>query len=368
MMTTPIEKTSGVAQRWLGTRLLSFSALAAALCGVGYAARATYHIATDAFVAPIVLSPDSDLVIQSKLSLSALMAERMRVASKKASTETELEAARSAIERLETLQWQASNALVWASTVSAKQAHAGESDLLALRRQKSVIGKMVEDQEDFVRKLESDLAAGLVQKSDLAREEHSLNQMRVAAIENERATIVTSMQTSQALLAHEALTKKRPGAIAPPEMLMQQDLLVRVQCDLIKLEAEVRTKSAEQKSMEEELSKIDDLVAQLKARPVFRATEANTNVVFVPYTQIDGVAAGASIYDCFWGAVACERVGRVQELLPGEVIVPDPWGTPARGQYAIIDLTEQHAAQSRTLRVRPARSTGIGQLGRVAAK
>ena len=42
------------------------------------------------------------------------------------------------------------------------------------------------------------------------------------------------------------------------------------------------------------------------------------------------------------------------EILPGEVIVPDPWGSMARGQYAVMELQDQHAAQSKTLRVRPA--------------
>lgn len=229
---------SNVVRRWLGARLFSIAALSGTLCGLGYAARTTYHIATDAFVAPIVLSPDSDLVIQSKLSLAALMAERMRVAVKKSSTTTEVQAARLALSRLEGLQQDASKALDWASTVSDKQARAGATDLRALGRQKGVIARMIGGQEDFVSKLQRDLEAGLVQKSDLAREQHVLNQMQVVAIDNERATIMTSMQTSQAMLTHDALTNQR-GGIAPPEVLMQQDLLVRVQCDIIKLEAEI---------------------------------------------------------------------------------------------------------------------------------
>jgi hypothetical protein len=52
----------------------------------------------------------------------------------------------------------------------------------------------------------------------------------------------------------------------------------------------------------------------------------------------------------------------VTEVLPGEVIVPDPWGSLARGQYAVIELDDQHAAQSKTLRVRApgARVAGVG--------
>jgi hypothetical protein len=136
-------------------------------------------------------------------------------------------------------------------------------------------------------------------------------------------------------------------------MLMQRDQVVRIRCDLLKLEAERRANRAQWRRVGEEVAKVDELLGQLKARPVFRATEARTNVAFVPYSQIQGVDRGARIYDCVWGLVACRAVGTVSELLPGEVIVPDPWGTPARGQYALIDLSDQFAALSRTLRIRP---------------
>ncbi len=136
-------------------------------------------------------------------------------------------------------------------------------------------------------------------------------------------------------------------------MLAQQDQLVRIKCDTLKLEAERRAKTSERRHIEDELSKIDELLGQLNQRPIFRAIDASTNVVFIPYSQLDGIANGAKIYECVAGLFACTAVGQLTELLPGEVIVPDPWGSPARGRYAVIQLDDQHAAQSKTLRVRP---------------
>ena len=48
-------------------------------------------------------------------------------------------------------------------------------------------------------------------------------------------------------------------------------------------------------------------------------------------------------------------VGRVAEVLPGEVVTQDPWGTIARGQYAILELSDHDAAKEKVLRARPAR-------------
>ena len=35
------------------------------------------------------------------------------------------------------------------------------------------------------------------------------------------------------------------------------------------------------------------------------------------------------------------------------MILPDPWGNQARGQYAVLNLADHEAAKSKTLRVRP---------------
>jgi len=45
-------------------------------------------------------------------------------------------------------------------------------------------------------------------------------------------------------------------------------------------------------------------------------------------------------------------VGTVSELVPGEVVQPDPWGASTRGQYAVLDLRDHRSARSKTLRVR----------------
>ena len=134
--------------------------------------------------------------------------------------------------------------------------------------------------------------------------------------------------------------------------ILQQDQLVRIELEILKLDSDARAKRAEKRVDEGKLAKIDELEKELKARPVFRAVEKNLDVAFVPYTQLERVRAGALVYQCTWGLFNCHAVGRVGELVPGEVILPDPWGSPARGQYAILELTDHEAARVKTLRVR----------------
>jgi len=343
-----------MARKWLGTRIFSIAALGASVCGVGYIAKTGYHVATDAFVVPVVLSPDSDLVISSKLSRAALVAERMRSVTKKEQIDAEVDAADESIAELKVLQAAASKSLEWTATLTATQATAGVTDLRALGDQQGEISSMVAAQEALVAQTKKELDAGLVAKADYAREVHALGQMRVSAIDNERARLASGTQMTQLALTQQAIRNNRaPGGVSTPEMLQQQDQLVRIKCELLKLQAERRAKTSERGHIEEELGKLDELLAQLNSRPIFRAIDASTNVVFIPYSQLDGVTNGSKVYECVAGLFACTPVGKLTEMLPGEVIVPDPWGSPARGRYAVVHLDDQHAAQSKTLRVRP---------------
>jgi hypothetical protein len=355
-----------------GTRLFSFAALCGAVGAIGYVAHTVYHVATDGFVAPIILSPDSDMVIQSKLSMSQLVAEKMRIVSKRDALDAELLGAEQGLEQLKALREASAKALEWTTAITATQAAAGAEDRRALFQQRTMLAQMVVDEEHFADRMKKDMEAGLVAKVEYERELHALNQMRVAAIENDRAHILAGTQMSQVRLTQQAIAGGGPSHISTPEMVNQRDQIVRVQCDIIRLEAERRSKLAERRSLDEELTKLEELLGQLKARPIFRAIEADTNVAFVPYTQIDGVATGAEIYDCIWGVFACKSVGHVSQLLPGEAVVQDPWGSPARGQFAVLDLDDLKAAQSKTLRVRPtgprSASPSSGTATRVAKK
>ena len=83
-------------------------------------------------------------------------------------------------------------------------------------------------------------------------------------------------------------------------------------------------------------------------------------LAFVPNTHVAHIKANATLYECrVFSMFACEPVGHVVELLPGEVELPpaeladtQAAGTRARGQYAVMQLTDPRAAEAESLRVR----------------
>jgi hypothetical protein len=347
----------------VGTRLVALATLSAFVGAVGYGIHQSFRAVTDSFVAPLILSPSNDLVLSNKLKVSELAVERVKASTQIASLTDDVEACTQAIERLEALRHQVSTALEWAMTVNVRQAHAGARELATLRKQRAMLADMTSSQQRLAADARANLERGLIGKADLAREVQVLNQMQLMVAENERTSIQSELSFAQVTLASSSLAR-RAGAATMPEMLMREDQMVRIDLELMKLQAERRAKAAEKTVLIEKLAKIEELEAQLKRRPIFRAIETNVDAAFVPYTQMNGVEPGAGVYDCVWGLVHCRRVGTVAELVPGEVVLPDPWGNQARGQYAVLDLDDHAAARSKTLRIRPVAgpspSMGIG--------
>jgi hypothetical protein len=342
----------------LGTRILSLLTLLGVLIGLAYGGVTAYRVVHDSFVAPIIFSPDNDLVIQNKLNLSRLLAERQRLLTRIAQGGAAVAIADQGIARLQEFRRSISKSLAWSKALTTKQASVSTQELERLEQQKAVIESMTADQQKYVDEMKKNLEAGLIRKSDLERHQGALDQLRIAWLQNARDQLTAQVQLETASFTQDVLDKKSSTAgLVTPEMAAQRDQAIRIELDLLKLQADRQAKLAEQRTDQDELQKLDESIADMKRRPIFRAIEVSQNVAFTPYSQLEGVHPGSAVYDCkLWTVFACERVGQVAQLLPGEVAMQDPWGTPSRGQYALLELTDAMAARSKVLRVREASS------------
>lgn len=330
-------------------RIFAFTLLTLLVAGVGYVGREGYLAATDSFVAPIILTPDNDQVLSTKLHASQLAVERARTAAEIEAAEEAIAAGEKAIARLKGLQRPPETALAWTSNMSARQLSNVASERKVLAAQYKVLADMAAKQARLVDEGRTNLAAGLISQVDFTKELQTQNQLRLAMLDNERTRLQTGLQLQQAALTRRSIAGEGP---ATPEMLMREEQMVRVELEIMKLESEQRSKEQTKKLLTEKLTTLDEVRAKIETRPIFRAAETSLDVAFVPYTQIDGVDRGASVYACIWGVFHCKPVGKVAELVPGEVILPDPWGNQARGQYAVLELDDRRVAKAKTLRVR----------------
>ncbi|MDD9943023.1 MAG: hypothetical protein OXU20_18425 [Myxococcales bacterium] len=337
------------------TQWLAIFAMAALMTGLYFFAEAAYFAWRDAFVTPIILSPDSDLVLPSKLKLARLTAEREALAVREEETTQLLNVAERGVVQLTTLKSSMASSLDWSDLVTSQKRASSASDLRSLARQRKLLAQRIREQQAHVVEVSRHVEAGLARKTDLLHERDVLSKLRISAIENERDRLASAVVHNESVAAQRALhSGARKKGIATPEMLRHQEQLVRIELELQRLAADKKARASELESIRTEVGRLDDLIDQIKRRPVFRAVTAAQHVVFVPYAQLETVVNGAGVYECrLWGIFRCRRVGRIAEVLAGEVNMEDPWGAPTRGQYALLALSNEEGAKARVLRVRP---------------
>jgi len=348
------------------TRLGALAVLGAVVLGMGYGIYSVYTATRDAFVVPTILSPSSDAVASTKLRLGELRVERVRAVGELEGVEADLAGADQALTRLLELKRTTGGARHWTTRITSQKARESAAELSALSDQRQVLANMLSSQRDLTNKARKDFEAGLISRAEYTRQEQYLNEMRLAVLDNGRAQMRGESVQVETNLAQQALS--RSDAPQMPELVNRQEQLIRVDLEVVRLDSEKRAKSAERDALVERIAQIDEMVAQIEDRPTFQALDKDLELAFVPYTQLDGITAGAEVYDCLWGVVWCRSVGKVAERVPGEVVQADPWGSSTRGEYVVLDLSDHDAAHAKTLRIRSWKGAQKPDLATISAE
>jgi hypothetical protein len=348
--TTPNVQSAG-----LPSRVLSICALAAVVTGFPYVAHGLYEAAVDSWIVPINLSPDNDMVLQVNVQLSEQLLERSKLKAESERIESDVRGIDVALARLDAVKKSGQQSLRWTTRATEEQSASLKSKLASLRSEGHLLQEMHKRAAMLVGKTQKNVEQGLVAQQDDDREEQTLSQLEVTVAATERELRDTQLQSEE---LHRAVAALQRGAIAEasgmlPELVDHEEREARVELETIKLESEKRSLLSQKAVNDESIAKMDEMLAQLSKRPIYRAVQASTDVAFVPYTQLKGVTAGQQIVQCSWLIFNCRTVGRVAEVLPGEVVAQDPWSDVARGQYAILNLPDHEAAQEKVLRVVP---------------
>jgi hypothetical protein len=332
------------------TRLGALATLGVLAFGLFYGAYSVYTAARDSFVVPTIMSPTSDAVVTTKLRLGELRVDRVRAVGELEGVEADLAGAEQALTRLLELKRTTGEARQWTTRVTSQRARQNTAELTALSDQKQVLANMFAAQQRQTARAQKDFEAGLISRSEVVRQEQTLNEMRLAMLDNGRATVRGESELEETSLAQQALA--RSDAPQMPELVTRQEQLIRVDLEIVRLDAERRARTAQRDALAERIAQIDEMVEQIEERPLFQAMDKDLELAFVPYTQLAGMVPGAEVYECVWGLLFCRSVGSVAQRVPGEVVQPDPWGSSTRGEYVVLDLKDHAAAHAKTLRIR----------------
>jgi len=344
-----------------GARMLSVVLLGCLAVGVGWVGWTGYWVFADSYVAPLNLSPNNDRVLQVKLRLNRHTSELARLEAELSRIDGEIAAIDQAIETLSKLSGAPRDSMTWAASVRAEQSQTIDQMVDNLRHQRKLLRRLHRRQSSLTEQARRDLEAGMIERTEMQRQEQALDSLALSLAENQRQLDEALMRHRDASLTSQAY-RQGLGETVPadtdmpggqlPDVAAGQEHEARLAIELIRLESERRGLQALRAPAVERLDTERRLLEELEARPLYRAIEASTDIAFVPYDELDSVAPDSRVVACVWGLFSCRDVGRVAEVLPGEVVSEDPWGELARGHYAILDLGDAEAIREKLLRVR----------------
>jgi Mn-dependent DtxR family transcriptional regulator len=341
----------GIGRTFPTVRVASLVVLGAACAALFYLGRAGYYLSTDVQIAPFMLTPNSDAVTGSRLSMTSLTTEREAAGAHREVLEQELHVTRESLDRLRQLHGKVQRAVVVSYELTANSERTSQQELQTLRSQKAVLDGAMSEQLGYVDEIGKRVESGLAHGAELVRERSELRRLKLLQLQRERDEV-----TAQNHVRELSLTKAaQRGATTKttPEVLRLEEQLLRLELEIKRLQADESGKLAELTAANAQIVRLDDLIGHLQQRPLYRAIEQKQTLAFVPYKQLRDVHAGSAIYECkVWSMFSCERVGRIKGMLAGEVDAVDPWGSPSRGEYAVMELSESGAVTAKTLRVR----------------
>jgi len=343
------------------TRVFAFIALASLTFCVLSLAYGTYLAVTDAWVAPLRLSPDSREVIAVRTQAAKEREERARFQSELESSTAEGTAIDLSLERLRTLAANYSDLIRYSQSNRSGQ-------VAALRRQAGLLAEqqalmteaMARDQAELER-AQRNLESGVITAVDLDAIRANLLKTRVTRSEKvlEGARVRDSLaEASRESLALSAATDSpasagaRGPSFASPDVVRFDEVRIQLELQIARLEAEKRAADSRRRAAEANIGSIDGLRAELESTPVFLAAEREVDLAFVPYAHLKAVHEGDPVVSCAWFLFGCTEVGHVARIFPGEVLNDDPWGSVERGKHLKLEMSDRSAISERTLRVR----------------
>ncbi|HEX4454308.1 MAG TPA: hypothetical protein VH143_25770 [Kofleriaceae bacterium] len=332
-------------------RALALGLFAATIGGLAWGAEQGYYVLTDAWIAPLHLSPDNDSIGQLRLAHQHELDELARVDAEVTRLDGELGAIDASIAKLGEFRATANKTLAWQAEQSRVEATGIDETVKHLRKQYDAVAMLFARQQDVVAHAQADLAAGMVDRTQLDRELQTRDQLAVEMTDLDRQLSEAQYKGQETQSELRALRGgKSVGQM--PEIAVGDEHTARIDIEIQRLDAEARGDRALRSVAVSSAASERALLHELEDRPLYRAMTAATDVAFVPYTQLDKLSKGARVVDCVWSVFSCHDVGRVEAVLPGEIVTQDPWGEMARGQYAVLKLDDPDAVHERVLRVR----------------
>jgi hypothetical protein len=197
------------------------------------------------------------------------------------------------------------------------------------------------------KKMAAEYEAGLIDRSDMLSGKYQLAQITTSNLglaERQAEYEARAEELESEARALQAMLDESGGDTA----LSYEVLRIKQEYEMSRLET---TKAIENReALRSSLARQEAIIESLRQSPFLRAIDDDADVAFVPYGNLDNVSVGTPVYGCALEMFWCEWVGRVKEVLPGEVTFKHPHREKIlRGQMIELDLGDRDAAEDEVL-------------------
>jgi hypothetical protein len=323
-------------------RLLGFAILSIiVLVLVGYISQSIFYFVSDSWIQPMMVSRTDERVVNLETQLAEQENERDRILA-------DINQADRAIAVQQAFQAEFAAAI--RADLSGRRAALDRARDMA-RDYAGARARIEKSNKAYAaasrKKMSQEYAAGLIDRGGLLSGKYQLAQIttnNLSLVEREMEYELRATELETEARALEAILSETGGDAA----LSYDVLRIKQEFERSRLET---AKAIEDRSvLKAALERQESIIAGLERSPYLRAVRDGTHVAFVPYGNLDGVRPGVPLYGCKLEFVGCSRVGKVIEVVPGEVAFKHPHRDKVlRGQMVEVELTDRGAAEDDVL-------------------
>lgn len=323
-------------------RLLGFGILSIIVAVlVGYIATTAFYFLNKTWITPVALSANDEKVV-------ALQGELAKQLNERAALVSELDQSDMSIAAEQAFQLQFAKAIQ--KDLEGRRA--------ALDRVKQLADTAAATRNEIrttngdysastVSKMENEYKAGLIDRDAMMSGKFQLAQIssanlslaeRQAEFDQRASELSAQTQSLDAVLGDKSATAA-----------LSYDVL-KIARDYQTSKLAVARETANHDRLKASIAREDQIIAGLNQSGYLRAINDHATVALVPYTNLDNVTKGSPLYACKLNMVICHKVGKVLDILPGEVQVKHPnRDSMLRGRMLELQLTDGTAAQDEVL-------------------
>jgi len=343
-------------------KLVGFAVLTALLVGIfGYLGTGLFFLFDREWIAPLVLSPNSEKVLQMNAHMVQQQYRREQLEAERLAFETQVGTVERNIAANKLLLTRYDTALTASLGAKGRELEKLEEVFKGYQATQSIINDSTAQIIKLTaRNSEEELQAKLISEETYVRgkslvSNNLANQLSYAQREVEFETRLEALRREVGAM-RGALAEMRGESVEENVSAQSMDVLLRMR-DFHRARLELEDLKAQRLPLQRKLQAIDtsmaehdEILATIQNSAYYLAMHEQITVAFVPYENLHNVAPGVDVYGCKLELIWCTQVGKVVRILDGEVATRHPlFNRERRGLIVQIKLDDPEWAELKSL-------------------